>query len=104
MAAPLTRARLTRADVLKVANLARLKLTDAEVDDCTAKLGSVLAYVDLLNEVATDEVEPMVHAVELSNVLRADEVAPSLPREAALGNAPKTDGQFFLVPQILDAE
>jgi aspartyl-tRNA(Asn)/glutamyl-tRNA(Gln) amidotransferase subunit C len=95
---------LTRADVLKVATLARLKLTDAEVDDCTAKLGSVLAYVDSLNEVATDEVEPMVHAVELSNVFRADQVAPSLPREAALANAPKTDGQFFLVPQILDAE
>jgi aspartyl-tRNA(Asn)/glutamyl-tRNA(Gln) amidotransferase subunit C len=46
----------------------------------------------------------MVHAVELSNVFRADEIAPSLPREAALKNAPKTDGQFFLVPQILDAE
>lgn len=104
MAAELPPAKLTRSDVLKVALLARLKLTDAEVDDCTAKLGSVLAYVDSLNEVVTDEVEPMVHAVELSNVFRADQVAPSLPREAALANAPKTDGQFFLVPQILDAE
>lgn len=95
---------LTRADVLKVAALARLKLTDAEVDDCTSKLGSVLAYIDSLSEVNTDDIEPMVHAVELSNVFRADEVKPSLPREAALSNAPKTDGQFFLVPQILDAE
>jgi aspartyl-tRNA(Asn)/glutamyl-tRNA(Gln) amidotransferase subunit C len=102
--AALTPSKLTRADVLKVANLARLKLTDAEVDDCTAKLGTVLAYVDSLNEFATDEVEPMVHAVELSNVFRADQIAPSLPREAALSNAPNTDGQFFLVPQILDAE
>ena len=102
--AELTRAELTRADVLKVANLARLKLTDAEVDDCTAKLSSVLAYVDTLNEVATDEVDPLVHAVELSNVFRNDEVTPSLSREAALANAPKTDGQFFLVPQILDAD
>ena len=96
-------ASLTRAEVLKVATLARLKLTDAEVDDCTAKLDSILAYVDSLNEVATDEVEPLVHAVELSNVFRADEVTVSLSREAAFSNAPKTDGQFFLVPQILDA-
>ena len=97
-------AALTRADVLKVAKLARLKLTDTEVDDLTAKLGSILEYVDSLNEVATDDVDPLVHAVELSNVFRADEVVPSLSREAALANAPKTDGQFFLVPQILDAE
>jgi aspartyl-tRNA(Asn)/glutamyl-tRNA(Gln) amidotransferase subunit C len=96
--------KLTRNDVLKVARLARLKLTDAEVDDYTDKLGSVLAYVDLLNEIDTEEVEPMVHAVELNSVFRRDEVRPSLAREAALSNAPKTDGQFFLVPQILDAE
>ncbi|HLJ12452.1 MAG TPA: Asp-tRNA(Asn)/Glu-tRNA(Gln) amidotransferase subunit GatC [Planctomycetaceae bacterium] len=96
--------KLTRADVLKVATLARLKLTDAEVDDYTAKLGGILDYVASLNEIDTEDVDPMVHAVELSNVFRADEVAPSLSREAALSNAPKTDGQFFLVPQILDAQ
>jgi aspartyl-tRNA(Asn)/glutamyl-tRNA(Gln) amidotransferase subunit C len=95
-------AHLTRGEVLKVAVLARLKLTDAEVDDYTAKLGNILAYVDSLSEVNTDEIEPMVHAVELSNVFRVDEVATSLPREAALSNAPKSNGQFFLVPQILD--
>jgi len=96
--------KLTRDEVLKVARLARLKLNDAELDDYTEKLGNVLAYVDSLNEIDTEDIEPMVHAVELSNVFRADEVTPSLPREAALANAPKTDGQFFLVPQILDAE
>ena len=95
---------LTRAEVLKVANLARLKLSDAEVDDYTQKLGNILAYIDSLGEVNTDDVEPMVHAVELSNVFRADDVVPSLPREAALSNSPKTDGQCFLVPQILDAD
>lgn len=97
-------AKLTRADVLKVARLGRLKLTEDEVADYTTKLGNILSYVDSLNEVDTTDVEPMVHAVELSNVFRGDEVAPSLPRAAALQNAPKTDGQFFLVPQILDAE
>lgn len=93
---------LDAAKVRKVANLARLKLTDAEVADYVTKLGSVLQYMDALNEVNTDGVEPMVHAVELSNVFRADEVRESLPREEALKNAPKTDGTFFLVPQILE--
>ncbi len=88
--------------VRKVAVLARLKLSDAEIGDYATKLGNVLKYVDTLNEVDTAGVEPMVHAVELSNVFRADEVQPSLPREAALQNAPKTDGTFFLVPQILE--
>lgn len=93
---------LDAAKVRKVANLARLKLTDAEVADYASKLGSVLKYVDALNEVNTDGVEPMVHAVELSNVFRPDEVRESLPRDEALKNAPKTDGTFFLVPQILE--
>ncbi|MES2790629.1 MAG: Asp-tRNA(Asn)/Glu-tRNA(Gln) amidotransferase subunit GatC [Planctomycetota bacterium] len=88
--------------VRKVAILARLKLSEAEIDDYTNKLGSVLKYVDTLNEVDTEGVAPMVHAVELSNVFRADAVQPSLPREAALKNAPKSDGVFFLVPQILE--
>ena len=88
--------------VRKVAVLARLKLSEAEVSDYVSKLGSVLKYVDTLNEVHTDGVEPLVHAIELSNVFRADEVRESLSREAALSNAPKTDGTYFLVPQILE--
>lgn len=93
---------LTRADVEKVALLGRLKLTDAELDAYTNSLGQIIEYVERLNEVPTDDVEPMVHAVELSNVFRPDEVRPSLPRREALANAPKSDGSFFLVPQILD--
>lgn len=88
--------------VRKVAVLARLKLSEAEIGDYATKLGNILKYVDALNEVDTEGVVPMVHAVELSNVFRADEVQPSLPRAAALQNAPKTDGTFFLVPQILE--
>jgi len=93
---------MDRSDVEKVARLARLKLTDEELDRFTGQLGSVLEYVDMLNEVDTDGVEPMAHAVEVTNVLRADETTESLPREAALSNAPLTDGKYFLVPQILD--
>jgi len=88
--------------VKKVALLARLKLSDAEVSDYASKLGNILKYVETLNEVDTHDIEPMVHAVELSNVFRADQVQPSLPRGEALRNAPKSDGVYFLVPQILE--
>lgn len=94
---------LTRDDVKKVAVLARLKLSEAEIDSLTTQMGKILGFVESLNEVQTDGVEPMVHAMELRNVFRADESRPSLPREESLKNAPKTDGKYFLVPQILDA-
>jgi aspartyl-tRNA(Asn)/glutamyl-tRNA(Gln) amidotransferase subunit C len=93
---------MDRSVVEKIARLARLKLTDDEIDRFTGQLGSVLQYVEMLNEVDTDGVEPMAHAVELTNVLRDDEITESLSREAALSNAPQTDGKYFLVPQILD--
>lgn len=97
-------AQLDRATVLKVARLGRLKLVDEEVDDYVQKLGQILGYVEQLSEVDTEDVDPMAHAVELQNVFREDEVRQSLPRDAALSNAPKSDGQYFLVPQIIDAE
>ena len=93
---------LTKAVVAKVAYLARLKLSDAEVDLFTAQLGQVLGYVELLNELNTDDVEPMAHVADIANVFRDDELQPSLPRAAALSNACKTDGKFFVVPQILE--
>jgi aspartyl-tRNA(Asn)/glutamyl-tRNA(Gln) amidotransferase subunit C len=95
-------ARLTRDDVAKVALLGRLKLSPAEIDQFTGQLARVLEYVAVLSEVDTQKVEPMAHAVELTNVFRGDVEEPSLPREDALANAPKTDGRFFLVPPILD--
>ena len=94
---------LSREDVEKVALLARLKLSPAELELLTTQLGQILTYVDILNEVDTEDVEPMAHAVEMSNVFREDEQRPSLPRELALANAPKTDGRYFLVPPILEA-
>jgi aspartyl-tRNA(Asn)/glutamyl-tRNA(Gln) amidotransferase subunit C len=95
-------ARLTRDDVAKVALLGRLKLSDAELEQMTTQLGRVLEYVDILNEVATETVEPMAHPIELSNVFRDDVEIESLSRDDALANAPKTDGRFFVVPPILD--
>ncbi len=93
---------LTRQDVAKVALLSRLKLTDVEIELFTTQLGQVLGYVDLLNELDTTDVTPMAHATDIANVFRDDELIPSLPRAAALANAPKSDGKFFVVPQILE--
>ena len=92
---------LSRNDVEKVALLARLQLTDAELDTMTVQLGQILGYVDLLAEVDTTDVEPMAHAVELCNVFATDQVMPSLPREQALANAPRDNGRGYLVPAVL---
>ena len=94
---------LTRDEVARVALLARLRLSDDELDRMTRQLGSILGYVERLGEVDTEGVEPMAHAVERTNVFRDDIETPMLPRDAALANAPKTDGQYFLVPQIIEA-
>jgi aspartyl-tRNA(Asn)/glutamyl-tRNA(Gln) amidotransferase subunit C len=93
---------LTPDDVRKVAHLARLKLTEADLDRFTKQLAEVLTYVEQLNSIDTASVAPMAHAVELSDVFRSDVPRESLPRDAALANAPRTDGRYFLVPPILE--
>ena len=94
---------LTADQVRKVAQLARLQLAEADVDRFTQQLGQVLGYVERLGELNTDGVAPLAHPLEIENVLREDVPTPSLSREAALSNAPKSDGRCFLVPQIIDA-
>lgn len=89
-------------EVRKVASLARLELSDQELETYGQNLTQILGYVEVLNEVDIENAMPMPHAVDLENVFRADECSPSLDRKAALSNAPKTDGQFFQVPQILE--
>ena len=92
---------LSRDEVEKVALLARLQLTETELDTMTVQMGQILEYVDQLAEVNTTQVEPMAHAVELWNVLATDEVLPSLPRDRALLNAPRDNGRGYLVPAVL---
>ncbi len=93
---------LTTDDIRKVAALARLKVSDDEIGRLKQQLGEILQYVHRLDNVDTSGVEPMAHAVEVTNVFRADEPRESLPREQALANAPQTDGRYFLVPPILN--
>ena len=92
---------LTRQDVEKVSLLGRLLLSDQELDTMTSQLTRVVGYVEQLNEVNTDGVQPMAHAVEMHDVFRDDVLRPSLPREAALANAPKRDSECYRVPAVL---
>jgi aspartyl-tRNA(Asn)/glutamyl-tRNA(Gln) amidotransferase subunit C len=92
---------LTRADVEKVALLARLRLSEPELETMTGQLAQIIGYVDQLAEVDTEGIEPMAHAVEVTNVFAEDQVQPSLPREAALANAPSHNDRGYLVPAVL---
>jgi aspartyl-tRNA(Asn)/glutamyl-tRNA(Gln) amidotransferase subunit C len=92
---------LSRADVEKVSLLGRLLLSEAELDTMTTQLTRVVGYVEQLGEVNTDGIQPMAHAVEMHNVFRDDALRESLPRDAALANAPKRDSECYRVPAVL---
>jgi aspartyl-tRNA(Asn)/glutamyl-tRNA(Gln) amidotransferase subunit C len=89
---------IDRDQVLHVAKLARLELSDDEVDQMAKELSGILEHVDRISELDLDGVEPTSHVVALENVLRADEPAPSLERDAALSNAPDPADGAFRVP------
>lgn len=92
---------LSRDDVQRVSLLARLQLSEVELDTMTEQLVEIVGYIDQLSELDTKDVEPMAHAVEVTNAFADDEVRVSLPREAALQNAPKHDGECYRVPAVL---
>ncbi|MEX1141049.1 MAG: Asp-tRNA(Asn)/Glu-tRNA(Gln) amidotransferase subunit GatC [Thermoleophilaceae bacterium] len=89
---------IDREQVLHVARLARLRLTDDEVERMTGELSTVLDHIEKIGELDLDGVEPTSHVIALENVLRPDEPRPSLPRDVALAGAPDTDGVGFRVP------
>ncbi|TWT42926.1 Asp-tRNA(Asn)/Glu-tRNA(Gln) amidotransferase subunit GatC [Botrimarina hoheduenensis] len=92
---------LQRSDVQRVALLARLEPTPDQIDRLATELAAIVEYVDSLAEVDTDGVEPLVHAIEQTNVLRPDVAVASLSRDAALANAPVHNGVGFRVPAVL---
>ena len=92
----------TDFDIKYVANLARIALTPDEEARLGSQLDDILGYVKKLEELDVTGVDPMAHAVPLANVLRTDEVQPSIPQEAALANAPKQANGLFVVPKIVE--
>jgi aspartyl-tRNA(Asn)/glutamyl-tRNA(Gln) amidotransferase subunit C len=89
-------------DARWIAHLARLQLSDAELETISHQLSGILDYVQQLQQVNTDGVEPLAHPLPVQNVFRADESAPSLPVDEALANAPKRIGAFYGVPAVFD--
>lgn len=94
--------KLTEQEVRHVAKLGRLRLDDDEIRQMTDKLSSVLDYVSKLNELDVTNVEPMAHAMELTNVFREDTEKPGLPIDLVLANAPEASPPFIKVPKVID--
>ncbi len=95
---------LTFDEVRKVAKLARLELSDADLATMQQQLSAILDYVGQLGELNTDGVEPLAHPLPVSNVFRDDELGVSLTPDEALANAPLRLADFFGVPAVFDSD
>jgi aspartyl-tRNA(Asn)/glutamyl-tRNA(Gln) amidotransferase subunit C len=93
--------KISKAEVVRVADLARLAPDEAAIDRFAGQIDTVLAYVDMLKEADTQGVSPTSHAVSLSNAFREDAMKTSLDREGALANAPERDDENFVVPRVI---
>jgi aspartyl-tRNA(Asn)/glutamyl-tRNA(Gln) amidotransferase subunit C len=94
--------KLTAQEAEYVAHLARLEITLQEKEKFTAQLNDILLYIDKLNELDTKGVEPMSHAIGITNAFREDNVAASIGTETTLANAPDARGEFFRVPKVIE--
>lgn len=93
--------KITKKEVLHVAHLARLSLTDEELEKMTGQLDNILSYVDKLSELDTGNILPTSHVFSVSNAFREDVVGESLPRNEALMNSPQHNEEMFQVPRII---
>lgn len=93
---------VTEKDVQYIANLARLQLNDEEVKSFAGDMNKILGYMDQLNEVDTENVEPLEHVIDLESRLRKDEGKKPLSHEDALKNAPDADSDYFRVPKVIE--
>ncbi|MBW2478571.1 MAG: Asp-tRNA(Asn)/Glu-tRNA(Gln) amidotransferase subunit GatC [Deltaproteobacteria bacterium] len=94
--------KITKDEVLYVADLARLDLDEASIDKFAGQIATILDYVDKLNEVDTAGVRPTSHAISLTNAFREDEHEQHLERDKALANAPQKEEGNFVVPKIIE--
>jgi len=95
---------VTKEDVEYIAALARLKFREEELENFTHQLNQILSYVEKLNELDTENVQPLTHPIENINVFRNDELKPSISTEEALKNAPDRTEEFFKVPKVINQE
>jgi aspartyl-tRNA(Asn)/glutamyl-tRNA(Gln) amidotransferase subunit C len=88
-------------EILKIASLAKLKFNDDEIEKFTYQFNEILNYINKLNEINTDNVEPLSHPLEINSVMRDDELKISISTNKALMNAPDKDDRFFKVPKVI---
>lgn len=93
---------ITKEQVLHVAKLARLNLTDEETESLKVDMQNIIAFADKLSELDTADVVPTAHAIPMSNAFRPDEVRPSFDREDILKNAPARNDEAFIVPKVVE--
>jgi aspartyl-tRNA(Asn)/glutamyl-tRNA(Gln) amidotransferase subunit C len=94
--------KLSREEVLHIAHLARVALTDEEITLMSEQLSDLLEHFEILQKVDTADVPPTAQSIDLQSVMRADEVAPSLPPDDILANAPRREGDYFRVRPVLE--
>lgn len=101
--------RITQKDVQYVADLANLDLSEVERIRMEKDLNTILEYIDQLSELDTNNIEPMAQVAQIASLsltvaetLRADETGECIPHEAAMQNAPQSDGTFFRVPKVIE--
>ncbi|NPV58236.1 MAG: Asp-tRNA(Asn)/Glu-tRNA(Gln) amidotransferase subunit GatC [Actinobacteria bacterium] len=92
---------IEKKDVEYVAWLARLELSEEEIERFTRQLGQVLEHAEKIKSLDTSEIRPTSHPLPLKNVMREDLVKPGLTQEEALSNAPRAEGGYFVVPRII---
>jgi len=93
--------KITPQEVSHVADLARLHMSQEEIEALARQLDDILTYVAKLNELDTEAIVPTTHAISIVNAFREDEMKPSLVREKALANAPQQNGESFVVPRVI---
>lgn len=94
--------KISKDDIIKVSELARLEFNEEELEKFTEQLGKILEYIEQLNELNTDNVEPTSHVLDMSTPLREDKVVEWLSTEEVLKNAPESEDDFFVVPQVIE--
>ena len=94
--------KISKDDVINVAELARLEFKEQELEKFTEQLGNILEHIEQLSELNTDNVEPTSHVLDISTPLREDKVVEWLNTEEVLKNAPESEDNFFVVPQVIE--
>lgn len=93
---------VSKEDVQYMANLARLRLSEDESEQIRKDMNKILDYMEQLNQVSTDDVEPLEHVLDLPPAWRKDIAREPIPHDAALSNAPDADDHYFRVPKVIE--